>query len=484
MRENDTRENGTCEAGPCEAGACETGGRLAVGPSRPLSGWGRYPIARCATARPDSARRLAELVARGDVHDWIPRGLGRAYGDSSLNDGGGVLDVTALDRLLGFDLDTGVLECEAGASLEDVIATFLPRGFFLHTSPGTKFVTVGGAIAADVHGKNHHRDGGFGACVLGLSLLLADGSVVRCAPDERSDLFDATVGGMGLTGVILTARIRLRRVRSAYYHVAYRRMKHLDAALEAFHESDALSPYSVAWIDCLAGGSALGRSVLMLGREAAPDELPHAQRSRPFHVSPRIRPPVPVDLPHFALSPATVRAFNEAFWISHRDTERIVDYDAYWYPLDRVQHWNRIYGSRGFVQYQAWLPRRSSRAGLVELLETISQSRRASFLGVLKSSGPASPGLLSYLDDGHTLALDLPYSGAPLHELFKRLDVILLRHGGRLYLSKDALTTRETFRAMYPGFDEFRRVKMHVDPEQRFSSSQARRVGLVEDARR
>ncbi len=458
--------------------------RAGVGKAHPIAGWGGVPTAESVSVRPDSVSRLAEWVACAEVRDWIARGLGRAYGDSAINDGGGVLRLTGLDRLLDFDPETGVLDCEAGVSLTDVIETFLPRGFFLHTSPGTRFVTVGGAIAADVHGKNHHHAGGFGVCVLDLTLLLADGRLVRCSPQENVDLFHATIGGMGLTGVIVRARIRLRRVASAYYRVRTHRLRDLDAALEAFATHDGDAPCSVAWIDCLARGRALGRSVLMLGREASPDELPRALRSRPYEVARRLRPPVPFLLPKQALNPATVAAFNEAYWLTHRGGERLIDYDTHWYPLDRVPHWNRIYGKRGFVQYQAWLPRRSSRDGLIALLEAISASRRASFLSVLKSCGPASPGLLSVLDDGHTLALDLPYDGAPLHALFGQLDAILLRHGGRLYLAKDALTTRESFTAMAPRLAEFRAVKDRVDPAQRFSSSQARRVGLVGGERR
>jgi decaprenylphospho-beta-D-ribofuranose 2-oxidase len=456
-------------------------------PTRALSGWGRCLVETCSVARPTDVGRLAELVAGGRSDpdrepgppDWIPRGLGRAYGDSSLNAGGGVLDLTRLDRLLAFDPETGVLECEAGVSLADVIATFLPRGFFLHTSPGTKHVTVGGAIAADVHGKNHHHDGSFRACVRSLRLLLADGSLVECSPAERGDLFDATVGGMGLTGVIVSARIRLRRQPTAYYRVRYRRTTNLDAALEAFAESDASYRYSVAWIDCLARGAHLGRSVLMLGRDAEVADLPPARRAEPLRVAPVWRPSVPVPLPGVALNPLTVRAFNAAFWARHRDGERTEDFDRYWYPLDRVGGWNRIYGARGFVQYQAWLPRASSRAGLVELLEAISASRRASFLAVLKACGPANASPLSYLDTGHTLALDLPY-GDDVPALFDRLDAILLRHGGRLYLAKDALTSPERFAAMYPRLEAWRKVKEAVDPGRRFASSQARRLGLVE----
>jgi FAD/FMN-containing dehydrogenase len=387
-------------------------------------------------------------------------------------------------------------------SFADVIEHFLPRGWFLPTTPGTKFVTVGGAIAADVHGKNHHVDGSFGNFVVDLRLLLANGDVLDCSPAQNADVFWATVGGMGLTGVIVSTRFRLHRVESAWYDVTYHRTANLDDTLECFADTDAAYRYSVAWIDCLARGGSLGRSVAMLANEARATDLPaslagaagglSASASNPegrFNrrsrssclVVPRKRgKSVPVNLPGWVLNPLSVRAFNELYYATHRDGRQFVDFDSFFYPLDGVHRWNRIYGKRGFVQYQALFPRDTSRAGLVELLERITASRKGSFLAVLKTTGAANPGLLSFPKPGVTLALDFPHTGDDLAALLCECDEIVLRHGGRLYLAKDALTTPHAFAAMYPRLPEFREIKHRLDPQNRFVSSQARRLRIVE----
>ena len=337
----------------------------------------------------------------------IARGLGRAYGDSSLNRDSGVLLQTRRNCFLSFDARAGIVECEGGVSLAEIIWHLQPRGWFLPTTPGTKFVTVGGAIAADVHGKNHHVDGSFGQHVVDLRLLLADGRVVTCGPTQQSALFWATVGGMGLTGVIVSARVRLIPVETAYYNVTYRRTHDLDETLDSFAATDRNFRYSVAWIDCLASGRRLGRSVIMSANHALVGDLPRRLATQPLIVPERSVRSVPFFFPSFALNSLSVRAFNALYYAANPSRQTIVDYDTFFYPLDRVLHWNRIYGRRGFVQYQVLFPPETSRRGLVELLEQISRSRRASFLAVLKSSGPASPSPLSYLYPGHTLALDL-----------------------------------------------------------------------------
>lgn len=447
-----------------------------IGVERDLAGWGNYPVERCEVSRPETISALRQVVLTSSRRDYIARGLGRAYGDSSLNRG--VVDATRLDRMLSFDEKTGVLSCEAGVSLEAIIESMLPRGWFVPTTPGTKFVTVGGAIAADVHGKNHHVDGSFGQFVEALDLMVASGEVVRCSATEDPDLFWATIGGMGLTGVIVSASVRLMRVESAWYDVEYRRYGDLDGVLEGIRDTNAGYRYSVAWIDCLASGRSLGRSVLMLGRDVRAADLPRKLCQRPLHVPSKLGKVVPIDFPSIALNPLSVKAFNAVFYGAHKSKQAFVDYDTYFYPLDGIDGWNRIYGKRGFLQYQALLPPETTRQGLVELLETISRARRASFLAVLKSCGPASQGHLSYLYPGHTLALDFPNEG-DVRGFTETLDEILLRHGGRLYLAKDSVMSAETFASMYPRLDEFRAVKARVDPEQRFVSSQARRVGIV-----
>jgi decaprenylphospho-beta-D-ribofuranose 2-oxidase len=441
--------------------------------ARPLAGWGGVPREPCIVARV-ADRRAAAALAGETV---IGRGLGRAYGDSALSRSGLVADCTGMDRLLAFDADTGLLTCEAGASFADVVAVFLPRGWFLPTTPGTKFVTVGGAIAADVHGKNHHRVGAFGNFVEWIDLLLADGRTVRCSRSADPELFFATLGGMGLTGLILAAAFRLVRVETAFLQVRYRRTVDLAETLAAFDAGDAGCEHSVAWIDCMAGGAALGRSVVMQGSHAARADV--GDRRDPLRLPARRTRAVPLTPPLSLLSPVTVRAFNAVFYRLHADAEKLVDIDSFFYPLDAVRHWNRLYGRRGFVQYQAFLPRETSAAGLPWLLDAVVRSGAASFLAVLKSCGAADGGLLSYLEPGHTLALDIPYHPRSVPELCRRLDRILLDHGGRLYLAKDSLMSADTFRAMYPRMDEFLAVKRRVDPDGRFVSSQARRVGLV-----
>lgn len=448
-----------------------------------LGGWGNHPVApgRISSVDRESGAKAAVAAHAGagtTSGGLVARGLGRAYGDSAINGGGLVLEQRPRRRYLAFDEQTGVLHAEAGASLADIIRTFGPRGWFPGTVPGTKFVTLGGAIAADVHGKNHHVDGSFSTFVESFDLLLASGEVRRVTRDTEPTLFAATVGGMGMTGIVLTAAVRLRRVGSGYYRVRNERARNYEHMLELLAASDDAYRYSVAWLDGIASGDSLGRGVLMLGNDAAADELPAKLRPRAFDPPLRRTKTLPVHLPGFALNPLTMRMMNTGYWMSQRTGESFVDYDRYFFPLDAVNHWNRGYGKRGFVQYQALLPDDAAHDGTRAILEAIAASGRASFLSVLKRSGPAGEGMLSFLFPGVTLALDIPNGGAPVRRLCERLDAMLLDHGGRLYLAKDALASAETIRAMYPRLDEFLAVKRRIDPDGVFTSSQARRVGL------
>jgi FAD/FMN-containing dehydrogenase len=446
-----------------------------------LEGWGNYPVEPGWVCRPHRLDALRQLLVGGDQPDYISRGLGRSYGDSSLNGDRGVIMQTGRNCFLDVDAQSGVLECEAGLSFAEIIEHLLPRGWFLPTTPGTRFVTVGGAIAADIHGKNHHRNGSFGGAVLDLELMVASGEVIRCSPTENSDVFWATVGGMGLTGVILSARIQLTPVETSYVRVDYQRTRNLDETLERFSQTDADYQYSVAWIDSLSRGRSLGRSVIMLGNNASRSQLSPRQRQSPLEASPPRSRSVPFYLPKIALNPWSVQAFNSLYYEVHRDGSRLVDYYKFFYPLDSLLQWNRIYGRRGVVQYQALFPRETSRRGLKELMDKIASSRLPSFLAVLKSSGSAGQGILSYMYPGHTLALDFPVT-AGLRPFLKELDELLLQHGGRLYLAKDATMSAETFAAMYPRLNEFKQIKSRIDPENRFVSSQARRLGIVESS--
>ena len=447
-----------------------------------LNGWGNYTPCQSRVFRPERIRELFELMRNGDQEpSWIGRGLGRSYGDSALNPRGGTVLFERLDRLIDFDPQTGMVTCEAGVTFEALIRIFLQRGWFLSVTPGTKYITVGGAITSDIHGKNHHVDGTFSQFVESFDLLTGTGEVLTCSRSENTDAFWATVGGMGLTGLILRGRFRLLPVESAYLHVDFQRARNLDEAFALFQEGDQAYRYSVAWVDCLASGASLGRSVLMRGNHAAVAELPPRWRQSPSTVPLRRQHSVPFNFPDFALNPLCVKLFNALYYARNRDQQKIVDLDAFFYPLDALRHWNRMYGKRGFIQYQALFPPKSSRSGMIALLEAISRSRMASFLAVLKVTGAAGDGLLSFPKPGHTLALDLPNTGSRLRALIQRLDQIVLDHDGRLYLAKDATMSREAFSRMYERLDEFRRVKARLDPANRFVSAQARRLGIVEE---
>jgi len=451
-------------------------------PTASVGGWGRLEAVRCGVCRPSSCGEVVEVLRSDGLAPITPRGLGRSYGDASYDGRGVVLDSRGLDRYVAFDETTGLLRCEAGVSFAAIVRTFVPRGWFLATTPGTQFVTVGGAIAADIHGKNHHRVGSFGEHVVEFTLLLASGELVRCSRDENAELFFATLGGMGLTGFVVDATIRLRRIVTAYVTVDYRRSRCLDDSLEAFEQGDESYEHSVAWVDCLAAGKSLGRGVVMRANHATVTDLPTRASAAPL-VLPARRPwSVPYAPPVSPLRPWTIRLFNEAFYAAHPDHRAVVDIGRFFYPLDAVRGWNRLYGPRGFIQYQAFFPRDTSIQGLRELLSCVSSAGVASFLAVMKSCGPADGGLLSYLEPGHTLALDIPWhrSDAHMRELCGAFDDILLRHGGRIYLAKDALATAETFRRMYPRLDEFQRVRKRVDPGGRFSSALGRRLGIVD----
>ncbi len=453
-----------------------------TGARQSLGGWGNFPRMACTVRRPDTVAALQREVASPASHALIARGLGRSYGDSSLLSDGVVLDQSVRRRFLEFDREEGMVHCEAGVSLADMIDVCLPCGWFLPTTPGTKFVTLGGAIAADVHGKNHHVDGSFGQWVSELTMLLPCGDVVVCGPDRDAELFWATVGGMGLTGIILSARVRLHRKRSAFCEQTLVRTRTLEETLSLMSAEDCRYRYSVAWVDCLARGKSLGRSIVMLANDAEPESLPPHLAAEPLGRVSRFSLGVPVTPPVSVVRRSSVRGFNAIYYRMHRQGSALVDYESFFYPLDGIAHWNRLYGPRGFIQYQALFPLDTASDGLRELLDLVSSGGNASFLAVLKRSGPASPGILSFLDRGYTLAVDVPHPGSRLRELAAALDRVVLRHGGRVYLAKDSTTSAEAFMEMYPSLARFRSVKARIDPETRFSSAQARRLRIMDGA--
>jgi len=436
-----------------------------------LSGWGRYPRQVCRVSRPRDEAAVRAQVAKGDL---IARGNGRAYGDSALSRANTV-DMRSFDRMLGFDETTGQLVAESGVLLADVIRAFLPRGWFPFVTPGTKFVTLGGMIAADVHGKNHHCEGGFGGFVDWIELMGPDGAVRRALPGD--DLFAWTVGGMGLTGVILRAAFRLRRVETGWIRQRTIPTANLTETLAAF-QTHHDARYSVAWIDCLSLGADLGRSLLTLGDHADLTDLSLEQRKTPFIPPARRTLGMPLDAPGFLLNRHTVAAFNRAYYKRGLAAagDALTGWDSYFYPLDAILGWNRIYGRRGFVQFQCALPLETSEAGLTDLLQTISATGLGSFLAVLKRLGPQGAGL-SFPMEGHTLALDFPATPAAL-ALLADLDRITLAHGGRFYLAKDSRLTPDMLRRTDPRATTFRAMRDVAALPACFSSSQSERLYL------
>jgi decaprenylphospho-beta-D-ribofuranose 2-oxidase len=447
-------------------------------PPARLSGWGRVPTVATNLARPEQIKGLAELVC-GQKH-LIARGLGRSYGDAAISSEGVTLLIERLNRLLAFDPASGELRCESGVTIEDLLNHFLPRGFFPPVTPGTKYVTIGGALAADVHGKSHHKDGSFSRHVNWFNLLLASGETVRCSRQERPELFWATLGGMGLTGIITDVSLQMKPVESGYVSVDYEKAPNLDAALERFENSDEQYTHSVAWIDCLTRGASLGRSVLMRGNWARESDLPPRLAAGPLNLKASARMGVPFDAPGFLLNPLSVKVFNAVFYHRHRTGRNIlVPYEPFFYPLDKIRNWNRLYGKRGFLQYQCVLPYKGGREGLIRILELLSSEGHASFLAVLKRFGEAEGGqLLSFPRPGYTLAVDLPRDGERQDRLLENLDRVVLEGGGRVYLAKDARLSAETFQGMYPEARRWLEIKRRIDPERRFTSALSNRLGL------
>lgn len=439
-----------------------------------LSGWGRYPVLQTRVYAPRSIEALADIVRSEPT--LIARGNGRAYGDSAVN-ATATLKTVNLNHMVAFDPETGQLIAEAGVLLGDVISAFLPRGWFPLVTPGTKFVTIGGAIASDVHGKNHHKDGSFRACVDWVEVMGTTGEVTRASPTENSALFEHTLGGMGLTGIITRAAIRLRPVGSAWIAQTTIPAPNLRAAMEVF-EANQEATYSVAWIDCLADGANLGRSLVMLGEHAERNDLIGRARSVPFKTPAKSKRTVPFDFPGYALNRFSVRAFNALYYRagSRKKGTQLVDWDTYFYPLDAILEWNRIYGRKGFAQFQCVLPLETSEAGLSQLLKAISKAGAGSFLAVLKRFG-AQDSAFSFPMEGYTLALDFPINAKTLR-LLGELDRITLEHRGRFYLAKDSRMPAETFAASDSRIDAFRAQRHDNNWQGAFASAQSERLAL------
>lgn len=444
--------------------------------SKIISGWGRYPVAESILTRPEQMQQ-ARIPGEGCL---ICRGQGRSYGDAAISSQGRVMLTERLNRFLAFDSATGMLTAEAGVTLAEILETFVPRGWFPPVTPGTQYVSLGGAVAADVHGKNHHHEGAFAAHVTELELILADGRRQRCSPDQNEALFWATVGGMGLTGIITEVSFRLMPIETAAIMARNYTAPDLETIFKWLEDTEHDDQYSVAWLDCAGRSRPLGRGVLMVGHHAVRDELP-GDWKEPLSFQPKQPKNVPFDLPAFILNRVTVAAFNERYYRrqGRKKGPFVSDYSEFFYPLDTLAHWNRLYGKRGFLQYQVAIPESRAYDGIRCLLERLARSRQTSFLAVLKRLGSGNAAPLSFPLAGYTLALDLPMRGEKVLNLLQQLDEMVVNYGGRVYLAKDARLNPESLRAMYPRLGEWQQVKQAVDPEGRFQSDLSRRLHLT-----
>jgi decaprenylphospho-beta-D-ribofuranose 2-oxidase len=430
-----------------------------------LTGWGRSAGIEARGFYVKSAAQLRDYLQL--PQDYIAYGMGRSYGDSALNEN--ILLSRRFNKIRHFDEDSGIIVCESGVTLAEIIEIFLPRGWFLPVVPGTKQITVGGAVASDVHGKNHHKVGCFSEFVIAFELMLPSGEVVSCDRQQHQELFYATCGGMGLTGIILTVTFFLQPIKSAYIRETIIRCQDLDEILGLF-EAHQEATYSVGWIDCLARGKNLGRSVLMLGEHANSGSL-RGEKSKVLSI--------PINLPGFLLNRYSIAGFNKIYYAIHPGfTEgRLAPLDQFFFPLDSITSWNRMYGRRGFTQYQFVLPKGGSYAGLKRILQKIAATGMGSFLAVIKLFGKENRNYLSFPMEGCTVALDFKIQ-PKLFPLLDELDAIVVDHGGRLYLTKDVRMRQDIFRKSYPEWEKFVNLRHKLHLQTKFNSLQSRRLGL------
>ena len=439
-----------------------------------ISNWGNTPNVNANLIPFHRLSQLKEILI--NTSSIIPRGLGRCYGDSSLNEV--IISTTEFNQISSFNSEDGTITCQAGVSLQTILETIIPSGWFLPVTPGSKFVTLGGAVAANVHGKNHHLYGCISNHILFLDILTPSGELIRCSKNDQQDLFYMTCGGMGLTGVITNISLQLIPITTSYIRQKTIRAKNLTTIMNYFETYQDWT-YSVAWIDCLASGDSLGRSVLMLGEHAKVNELSKKKAKNPFYPIDKRRKTIPFFMPNWLLNSWSVQLFNSIYYhlSPQSESEKITDYDSFFYPLDYILHWNKLYGKRGFTQYQCVIPLEESKAGLTELLQTISKHKQGSFLAVLKRFGKESLPCLSFPMEGYTLALDFPMTNTAC-SLMTELDTIVHKYNGRLYLAKDSRMNASFFKASYKYSNDFQAFKLSIDPYHQFESHQSNRLGV------
>ena len=399
-----------------------------------ITNWGNYPMVKKEIKAEESYDKIRDFLK--NHNEVIARGNGRCYGDASL--GEAIFSTKRLNKFISFDRINGVLECEAGVLLSEILEVAVPQGYFLMVTPGTKLITIGGAIASDVHGKGIHC---FSECLIDFSIMIENGEILKCSREENSDKFWATIGGMGLTGIILSAKIRLKEIETAYIKQESIKAENLDEIFELFEECKNWT-YNVAWIDCLAKGKSIGRSVLQRGEFATKEELPEKLKQKPLQLKKKIIPTIPFYFPNFVLNNLTVKIFNFLIYNKQRSkvVKNVVEYESFFYPLDVINDWNKIYGKSGFIQYQMVIPVEKGKEGMRKILETISKSGNGSFLAVLKYIGKNNPlAYNSFPFEGYTLALDFKVN-RQLIQLVSNLDKIVEEYGGRIYRTKDSMS--------------------------------------------
>lgn len=440
---------------------------------RNITNWGNYPVEHADEYQPAFRDQLQALAA--EKKDWIPRGNGRCYGDASLAPT--VITTTKLNRFISFDTLNGILDCESGVTLDQVLEVIVPKGWFLPVTPGTKLITIGGAVGSDVHGKNHHVDGSFSNHIVDMDVILPGGELIVCSPDAHADLFWATCGGMGLTGLISRVKFRLKKIETSYIKQKQIKAANLDEIIRLFEEYKDYT-YSVAWIDCLKKGKGFGRSILMLGEHAQLSELTPAQQQQPLKVVNKTLFRFPMYLPSIFLNKLSIGIFNFLFYLKNtkKEINNVVPYEPFFYPLDVIDEWNKMYGRKGFVQYQFVLPL-NQKEGLANILHRITERGFASFLAVLKVFGKQDT-MIGFPMEGFTLALDIPIRNG-LFEFLDEMDKLVLEYGGRIYLSKDARMKAHTFQESYPRLQEFKQTIQKYNGQQVVHSLLSDRLQLT-----